>query len=153
HLKGTYGTLGFKGLVERSLEKDGWKYTISDLELKFIDSGTVNETKEIRVGIGLAATQRPRVRNGYWKQLFEKFQPTDKILNATTPELKIANTTFIIPKDAAEQATVIGLFVRDGPLLWPLCDDLKAEPTGVASEGKSQRSTQNSGSSSSSGGD
>lgn len=143
NLDGSYGTLKYKGVVERSLEKSDCRYTVKNLSLKYSVFSTLNMTKEIRVSVALVATQRPQSGEGSWKRIFEQTQKTGYVLTLTSPKATITNLVFTIPKEVVEQADHVGLSVTDGKFLWPIGDELKAEPGGAANGSQPIRSETN----------
>lgn len=127
-LDGSYGTLSYKGVVERSIEGTNCKYTIKEIHFKYHVFGSINSTTKIPVTIEMVATIAPPSGTGSWDRIFEKAYPTTEVLTFTSPNATITNLTFIIPTDIVHKADHLGLDVTDGTMLWPIAEELKAEP-------------------------
>jgi hypothetical protein len=128
NLDGSYGTLSYKGLLERSVEGTNFNYTIKKLDLKYHLFGSINATAKIPVTVELVATKRPPSENDPWERIFEKAYPTTDVLSFASPNATITNLVFLIPADLAQKADHLGLDVTDGRMLWPFDEELKAQP-------------------------
>jgi hypothetical protein len=142
-LDGAYGSLVYKGVVERSIEEDVYKYTIENLSLRYSVFSRLNITKEIQVSVVLVATQRPPSGQGSWKRIFKEVHETGALLTFTSPKTTITNLVFTIPREIVQQANHVGLSVTDGRLLWPIGGELKAEPDGAANRSQPIRAETN----------
>ena len=117
----TYGTLAFKGWVERYDEGDNIRFVVKKLKLTFKPSGDVNRTLKIDAKhLLLIATVKPETGKGPWKRIYMKKSSIDKSLTTTSPHTEIINVEFTIPKSTMKQADRLGLGVTDGSLLWPV---------------------------------
>ena len=126
NLDGSYGTLSYKGLIERTVEGTNSKYTVKELHLKYHLLGSINATTKIPVTVELVATKRPPSETGPWERIFEKAYPTTEVLTFTSPNATITNLAFLVPSDLAQKADHLGLDVTDGRMLWPFDEELKA---------------------------
>ena len=124
-LNGSYGTLVYKGTVERVSNGSNYVYTVKNLVLTYSPFAQINMTDEIKVNVEFVATTRPPSGEGPWKRIFVQTHQTSDVLHTSAPTLTIKEVSFTVPKDVVDKADSVGLTVTDGKILWPFAEELK----------------------------
>jgi hypothetical protein len=126
-----YGTLSFKGRIERTDLGDKYKYRIQ-IAVVFLPGETTHDgyTMTNRTKIAdlktceLVATSFVEDGKPY-KIIQREWQPIAVRLEKDAEVGTLPDLEFLMPKSAVETATHVGLAVSDGKLLWPIPTELK----------------------------
>lgn len=126
-----YGTLSFKGRIERTDLGDKYKYRIQ-IAVVFLPGETTHDgsTMTNRTKIAdlktceLVATSFVEEGKPY-KMIQREWQPIAIRLEKYAEVGTLPDLEFLMPKSAVETATHVGLAVSDGKLLWPIPTELK----------------------------
>ena len=126
-----YGTLSFKGRIERTDLGDKYKYRIQ-IAVVFLPGETTHD--------GYTMTNRTKIADLKTCELVATSFVEDgkpyKIIHRERQQIAIRleeyaevgtlpDLEFLMPKPAVETATHVGLAVSDGKLLWPIPTELK----------------------------
>lgn len=125
-----YGTLAFRGQVERMDMGDRYKYKVR-MAVVFAPGETLNgytrtnrtEVADLRA-CRLVATSVPG-DNQPVQVLYEEVHPIAIRLGEFGQQAVLPDLEFYLAKSIADRATNIGLGVTDGKLLWPIPTQLK----------------------------
>ena len=126
-----YGTLSFKGRVERTDLGDKYKYRIQ-IAVVFLpgeithDGYTMtNRTKVADLKVcELVATSFVEEGKPY-KLIHRGWQPIELRLEESGQVGTLPDMELLMPKAAVEAASHVGLAVTDGKLVWPIPTELK----------------------------
>ena len=126
-----YGTLSFKGRVERTDLGDKYNYRIQ-IAVVFLPGETTHDgyTMTNRTKIAdlktceLVATSFVEDGKPY-KMIQREWQPIAIRLEQFGEVGTLPDLEFLMPKSTVEAATHVGLAVSDGKLLWPIPTELK----------------------------
>ncbi|TCZ77611.1 hypothetical protein [Lysobacter sp. N42] len=124
-LDGSYGSLAFKGQVERRIEGVNYVYSVQRLDLTFDPQAKSNATDRI-INPSLRFVAIEEKGDGTpQKTLFESEVPIRARLNSSNRAVTVENLTFVVPRHAVESADHVGLAVVGERLMWPIETDLK----------------------------
>ena len=114
-LDGSYGSLAFKGQVERRIEGDNYVYSVGRLDLAFDPQAKSNATDRI-INPSLRFVAIEEQGDGTPQQiLFESEVPLRVTLNSSNRFASTENLTFVVPRHAVEGADHVGLAVVGAP--------------------------------------
>lgn len=127
-----YGTLAFKGKVERTDTGDYYKYLLKKLDVVFLPGQRDSKgyIKANRTDIAdlktcqMVATTFVGEGKPY-KMLHSEYHRIDIRLTEYGEKRTLEDLEFLMPKEAVESATHVGLGIGGGRLFWPVPTELK----------------------------
>ena len=120
----SYGTLAFRGAVERSETADDYEYR-AQLAVTFQPSETVNRVTTARLRLMQLVATRVVPGASRADLIHRDIQPIDVALTDDGETRSLPELVFRLPKSVAGNANHVGLGVSDGKLLWPIGVELK----------------------------
>ena len=119
----SYGTLEFRGLVERSETADDYEFR-TRLGVTFHPGESINRVTVAQLKVvQLVATRKYGTARA--ELLHRDAQPIDVVLSDEGETRSLPEMVFRLPKSIAATVNHIGLGVSDGKLLWPVATELR----------------------------
>jgi hypothetical protein len=124
-IESAYGTLAFRGTIRRAELETEYEFRV-DLTVTFRPDEPVNRVPMVAIEACLLRATMPADRPGQpVTVLFERRQPVSVRLTDAGETKAMPRLIFRMPKSAAARATMVGLVVTDGRILWPITVGLK----------------------------
>ena len=119
----SYGTLEFRGLVERSETADDYEFR-TRLAVTFHPAEKINRVAVAQLQVvQLIATRMFGTARA--EVVHRDPQPIDVVLIDEGETKSLPELVFRLPKSLAATANHVGLGVSDGKLLWPIATELR----------------------------
>jgi hypothetical protein len=119
----SYGTLEFRGVVERSETADDYEFR-TRLAVTFHPAEKINRVAVVQLRVmQLVATRMTATAKA--EALHRDAQPIDVVLIDEGETKSLPEMVFRLPKSIAATVNHVGLGVSDGTRLWPVATELR----------------------------
>ena len=119
-----YGTLSFRGRIDRSDRGTVYVYTVH-LDVTFHPGARFNRTAVADLRECRLVATVPRDGGGPWDALADESRPISVRLVQDGQAAQLPELTFRLAKDIVARARHVGLAVTDGHMMWPIAVDLQ----------------------------
>jgi hypothetical protein len=119
----SYGTLEFRGVVERTETADDYEFR-TRLAVTFHPAETINSVAVAQLQVAQLVATRMYGRERA-EVLHRDTHPIDVVLIDEGETKSLPELVFRLPKSIAATANHVGLGVSDGKLLWPVPTELR----------------------------